>query len=84
MTIVDTKKVYNIAYLSNLYLKCKDELLQIYTGACILNCPDYVSSNQRVKDRLRVFDVVTGEWLPSEFEKRIQLVKKGELKPTKK
>lgn len=75
MAIVDTKKVHNIAYLGNLYLKLEEELLQISAGACILNCPDYVSSDQLVKDRLRIFDTATGVWLPSEFEKRIRLAK---------
>jgi len=75
MKIVDTSKVRNIAYLSNLYLKYDGDLLNISTGACILNCPESISSNQLVKDRLRVFDTATNLWLPSEFEKRIQLAK---------
>ena len=75
MTVVDTKKVHNIAYLSNLYIKCEGDLLQISSGACILNCPDYISSCRSIKDRLRVFDTESCVWLPSEFEKRIRLAK---------
>ena len=76
MVIVDTAKIHNIAYLGNSYLKYKDELLKISLGACILNCPEYISSHKQVKDRLRVFDTAKNIWLPSEFEKRIQLAKK--------
>ena len=69
--IVDISKVKSIAYLNNLYLKYEDEPLYISTGAYILNCPEYISSNQQVKDHLRVFDAATSVWLPSEFQRRV-------------
>ncbi|KXO12451.1 hypothetical protein AKG98_3644 [Moritella sp. JT01] len=73
MAFVDTTKVKNVAYLGISYLKYKDELLNLSSGACILNCPEYISSHGQVKDRLRVFDDLNYTWLPSEFEKRIGL-----------
>ena len=75
MEQVDTTTVNNIAYLNFLYLKYQNELLNVSGGACILNCPESISSSKQVKDRLRVFDTSTNEWLPSEFEKRILLAK---------
>lgn len=71
MSIVDTNKVKNIAYVSNSYLKYRDEVFKINTGTCILNCPAYITSNEMVFDRLRVFDEYQECWLPSEFEKRV-------------
>ncbi|MDO6487901.1 hypothetical protein Q4503_09330 [Colwellia sp. 6_MG-2023] len=71
MAFVDTTKVKNVAYLGISYLKYKDELVNLSSGACILNCPEYISSHGQVKDRLRVFDDFKNTWLPSEFEKRI-------------
>ena len=75
MERVDTTTVNNIAYLNCLYLKYQNEFLHVSMGACILNCPESISSSQQVKDRLRVFDTSTNGWLPSEFEKRILLAK---------
>ena len=68
MTFVDTTRIQNIAYLGILYLKYKDESLNLSTGACILNCPEYISSHKQVRDRLRVFDISKNVWLPSELE----------------
>jgi len=81
MTIVDTKKVHNIAYLSNLYIMHENDLLKISSGACIFNCPNYISFSQSINDRIRVFDTVSGVWLPSESEKKLgQQTREGKLK----
>ncbi|WP_298770794.1 HEPN domain-containing protein [uncultured Shewanella sp.] len=52
MTVVDTKKVHNIAYFSNLYIKYESDQLQISAGACIFNCPDHILSCQLIKGRM--------------------------------
>ncbi|OUS03265.1 hypothetical protein A9Q81_07720 [Gammaproteobacteria bacterium 42_54_T18] len=73
MSVVDTLKVRNIAYVGSVYIKHEKEVFKINIGACILNCPDYISSSNLFFDRLRVFDYESDQWLPSEFEKGIAM-----------
>jgi len=73
IAFVDTIKVKNFAYLNISYLKYKDESLNLFSGAFILNCPEYIFSHGQVKDRLRVFDEFKNTWLPSLLESTVAL-----------
>ena len=70
MSSVDTR-VKKIAYVGVAYMQHECEVFKVNTGICILNCPDYIATDKRVFDRLRIFDVKSKQWLPSEFEKRV-------------
>lgn len=69
MSIVDTSRVKNIAYVVLAYMQHEDEVFKINMGTCILNCPDFIAVDKHVFDRLRIFDDESKQWLPSEFEK---------------